>query len=621
MNRQSSKEQALQVSSNYHSSKGGGCGGGRWNKNSIGEQIPVYLDGENNEKAIQPQHQVPAVAQGVNSGCSETSPVMDEQIETLANCRAPRVRRRPSWMTDYESASSNLQILQAQSLKDKISREDLKKGIMPPRRVVRGRLARINDDPQDQGGEVTNAEFWAAIRMLSQVVANQAGQQRGFLRDVADTSRIRESNFIEDQENFVDELQKVFEVIRIVDAERVELVAYQLKGTPRIWYDQWKNRGVEGAPLLSWRDGGKYEEYDESIYVWVVALVKLMIHVQQVEKDKLKDREEYRNKRTKTACHESRRQQKIKNVNRSYYQQSLTRPSPSSSSEPTPKNMGYFRNQNSQNSKARPTQSQGSVAQGANWTSTCAKCSRNHPKACHDHSNVNGNEGNKAQSSLVAPVDRVVPRGATSGKGIRENLLYAITSLQEQENSQDVVTGMINVFTFYVYALLDPALQCFHTYWCVVSVNHKDNMTDLVELDMVDFNVILEWRSSSTVPKGRFISYIKARKLVSKGCIYNLVRFNDFSVKTPPIQSVPVVSEFPESLLREIDFRINILSDAQPISIPPYRMASTKLKELKYHLKDLLDKGFIRPSASRWGTSILFVREKDSSLRMFIDYR
>ena len=84
-------------------------------------------------------------------------------------------------------------------------------------------------------------------------------------------------------------------------------------------------------------------------------------------------------------------------------------------------------------------------------------------------------------------------------------------------------------------------------------------MADLVELDMVDFDVILgmdwfhasyasidcriqvvkfqipndpviEWASSSTVPKGHFISYLKARKLVSKGCIYHIVRVNDSSV-------------------------------------------------------------------------------------------
>ena len=50
-------------------------------------------------------------------------------------------------------------------------------------------------------------------------------------------------------------------------------------------------------------------------------------------------------------------------------------------------------------------------------------------------------------------------------------------------------------------------------------------------------------------------------------------------------------------------------------------MAPAELKELKDQLKDLLDKGFIRPSASPWGVPVLFVRKKDGSLRMCIDYR
>lgn len=61
------------------------------------------------------------------------------------------------------------------------------------------------------------------------------------------------------------------------------------------------------------------------------------------------------------------------------------------------------------------------------------------------------------------------------------------------------------------------------------------------------------------MPNGHFISYLKARKLVYKGCIYHLVRVNDSSVETLLIQSDPVVSEFqrsfqmifPESLLRD----------------------------------------------------------------------
>ena len=90
---------------------------------------------------------------------------------------------------------------------------------------------------------------------------------------------------------------------------------------------------------------------------------------------------------------------------------------------------------------------------------------------------------------------------------------------------------------------------------------------------------VIEWSSSSTVPRGHFISYLKARKLVSKGCIYQLVRVNDSSVEIPPFQSVPIVREFPEvfpdDLLeippeREIDFGIDLIPDTRPIYIPPY---------------------------------------------------
>ena len=72
---------------------------------------------------------------------------------------------------------------------------------------------------------------------------------------------------------------------------------------------------------------------------------------------------------------------------------------------------------------------------------------------------------------------------------------------------------------------------------------------------------------------------------------------------------------------RKIEFGIDLLPDIQPISIPPYCMAPAELKELKEQLKDLLEKGFIRPSISPWGAPVLFVRKKDGSLRMCIDYR
>ncbi|KAH0669442.1 hypothetical protein KY285_023604 [Solanum tuberosum] len=118
--------------------------------------------------------------------------------------------------------------------------------------------------------------------------------------------------------------------------------------------------------------------------------------------------------------------------------------------------------------------------------------------------------------------------------------------------------------------------------------------------------------------------------MISKGCIYHIVRVMDVESETPSLELSPLVSEFSEVLPddlpgippeREIDFGIDLLPDTQPISIPPYRMASAELKELKEQLKDLLDKGFIQPSISPWGAPVLFVKEKDGSLRICIDYR
>ena len=83
---------------------------------------------------------------------------------------------------------------------------------------------------------------------------------------------------------------------------------------------------------------------------------------------------------------------------------------------------------------------------------------------------------------------------------------------------------------------------------------------------------------------------------------------------------------FPEELPRipperEVDLSIEILLGTTPTSKAPYRMAPTELKELKIQLQELLDKVFIRPSVSPWGALVLFIKKKDDTLRMCIDYR
>ena len=98
----------------------------------------------------------------------------------------------------------------------------------------------------------------------------------------------------------------------------------------------------------------------------------------------------------------------------------------------------------------------------------------------------------------------------------------------------------------------------------------------------------------------------------------------------PSLLDIPTVSDyldvFPEELLglppqREIEFAIDVVSGATPTSITPYRMDPVELKELKLQLQELLEKRFIRPSVSPWGAPMLFVKKKDGTLRLCVDYR
>ncbi|XP_070034175.1 uncharacterized protein [Nicotiana tomentosiformis] len=101
---------------------------------------------------------------------------------------------------------------------------------------------------------------------------------------------------------------------------------------------------------------------------------------------------------------------------------------------------------------------------------------------------------------------------------------------------------------------------------------------------------VCEWKGNIAEPRGKFISYLKAKKMITKGCLYSLVRVSDTTAEVASIHSVPVVTEFPDvfpdelpgiPLDRVIEFGIDVVPDTQPISIPPYQMALAELRELK----------------------------------------
>ena len=71
---------------------------------------------------------------------------------------------------------------------------------------------------------------------------------------------------------------------------------------------------------------------------------------------------------------------------------------------------------------------------------------------------------------------------------------------------------------------------------------------------------------------------------------------------------------------RDINFSINLMPGTTPVSKSPYRMSTPELKELPLQLEELLKKGYIHPSVSPWGALVLFMKKKDGTLRLCIDF-
>nr|GFC45849.1 putative reverse transcriptase domain-containing protein [Tanacetum cinerariifolium] len=93
---------------------------------------------------------------------------------------------------------------------------------------------------------------------------------------------------------------------------------------------------------------------------------------------------------------------------------------------------------------------------------------------------------------------------------------------------------------------------------------------------------------------------------------------NSFKPVSKPLKNL---SNFATKNKQRVEFQIDLVPGAAPVARAPYRLAPSEMKELKEQLKELSDKGFIRPSFSPWGAPVLFVKKKDGSFRMCIDYR
>ncbi|XP_070023108.1 uncharacterized protein [Nicotiana sylvestris] len=216
------------------------------------------------------------------------------------------------------------------------------------------------------------------------------------------------------------------------------------------------------------------------------------------------------------------------------------------------------------------------------------------------------------------------PRGGgRSGGG--QACCYTLPTIPDAIASDAVFTDMPYeslASSIYVSTLMGDTIIVDRMDWLSPYHTILDYHTKTVMLAMPGLPRIM-WRGSLDYVPSRVISYLKAQQMVGKGCLSYLAFVRDVSVETPTIDSIPVVRDFsdvfPADLLgmpldRDIDFDIDLVSGTQPISISPYRMAPSELKELKEQFQELLEKGLITPRVSPWGAPVLFVKKNDVAL-------
>ncbi|XP_060200769.1 uncharacterized protein LOC132629040 [Lycium barbarum] len=280
------------------------------------------------------------------------------------------------------------------------------------------------------------------------------------------------------------------------------------------------------------------------------------------------------------------------NGNRKFFKNKSAGPAPSTVSTPVSK----FRKDNRQpNFRLSGSQSQANVTQSNFTNPICAKCGKRHPGECRSGSNVcygcgqpghvhrdcpsvrQGTGGNRIQSvnssvphNNQTQAGRAPARSGNTSDG--PNRLYALTEHQDIGALTDVVTCILTVFSFNVYALMNP---------------------------------------------GSTLSYVSPYVTKKFGIEPEKLK-EPFEVYTLVSESVIARRVFRGCPVRVYRHIVPTDLCTEPISIPPYRMAPAELRKLKAQHKDLLDKGFIRPSISPWGAPVLFVRKKDGSLRVFV---
>ncbi|GJY78273.1 putative reverse transcriptase domain-containing protein [Tanacetum coccineum] len=148
----------------------------------------------------------------------------------------------------------------------------------------------------------------------------------------------------------------------------------------------------------------------------------------------------------------------------------------------------------------------------------------------------------------------------------------------------------------------------------------------LVELGSFDVIIGMDWMA-----KNHAVIVCNEKVIrIPYGDKVLIIQSDDINSRKKRLEDVPIVRNFPKVFpeelpglppTRQVEFQIDLVPGAAPVARAPYRLTPSEMQELSAQLQELSDKGYIRPSSSPWGAPVLFVKKKDRSFRMCIDYR
>ncbi|GJS56596.1 putative reverse transcriptase domain-containing protein [Tanacetum coccineum] len=229
--------------------------------------------------------------------------------------------------------------------------------------------------------------------------------------------------------------------------------------------------------------------------------------------------------------------------------------------------------------------------------------------------------------------------GNSSGKGNqRDNSRQTLQNNQKQGNARAMVTAPIDGKLPFEQGHTrnrcpkkvkqeEVGEVCGRAYAIKDAKPKGPNVVNVIRIPYEDKTLIV--KGDKGVSRLKVISCIKARKYIKRGCHLFLAHVTGSKSKKKQMKDVLVIHDFPEVFPeelpglpppRQVEFRIDLVPRAAPFARIPYRLAPSEMKELSVQLRKLLEKGFIRPSSSLWGAPVLFVKKKDGSFRMCIDY-